>query len=50
MEENKYLVKIAQMIKVKEPPRSERAAKKPRKVKKPKLHKFTAKIGHKHYK
>jgi hypothetical protein len=37
---NKYLEKVAEMLKVKGPPLSERAAKRPKRIKKPKLRRF----------
>jgi hypothetical protein len=43
---NKYLEKIAKMLKPPETPRSERAIHRPRKIKKPKLRRFQHYTGH----
>jgi len=48
--ENKYLTKVCALLRPPEAPRSERALRRPKKIKKPKLRKFTAKINHTNYK
>ena len=48
--ENKYLEKVCVLLRPPEAPRSERAIRRPKKIKKPKLRRFTAKINHKNYK
>lgn len=48
--DNRYLEKICALLKAPSPPRSEKAAKKPKKIHKPKLQKFTSKMSGKQYK
>lgn len=42
--ENKYLVKVCALLRAPEPPRSEKAVKRPRKIHPPKLKKFVSRI------
>jgi hypothetical protein len=48
--ENRYLTKVCMLLRPPESPRSERSVHRPKRIKKPKLRKFTAKINHKNYK
>jgi hypothetical protein len=42
--DNKYLTKVCALLRAPEPPRSEKAVHRPKRIKKPKLQRFVSKI------